>query len=362
MLKLTGGILGAEVRMKDLIVLLQAEYPRAQEDFLVSLAVTAEEDNIIIRKRDNSGNIWASLQSPTAHPTSPVPPKQANSTRSLSSGSALGSPHMSTLEASTQIPQRTLVVGDFPLKHRAVVSIVIKLTNGIPGTKVRMADLTDSLRNEYRGAKEDFLFSLIAKTDEDHILERKTDQAGVEWVLLRYPANPNDLILLSQKYPAPHNAVVSVIQSLVVGDAGMEVPLSLVHRELCQKGYAASMQRAVDMTTAATSAHVMRIQRGDEGEIYALLEDPEVSRNLLIPEPTPKRHPVPTEIKEPPPNYRVRKPPIHIYQWLLMREIIRFVLRWLRLSREPPTPRPPTRLSQIYLRILLTPIQDNMQP
>jgi hypothetical protein len=362
MLKLTGGILGAEARMKGLIALLQVEYPRAREDFLVSLVATAEEDNILMRKLDNSGNVWASLQSPDPHPNSPVPPKQANPTHSLPSEPPLGSPHVSPSGESTQVPQRTLAAGDFPLKHRAVVSIMIKLTDGIPGTKVRTADLTDALRNEYRGAREEFLFSLIVKTAEDRILELEDDQAGVEWVLLRDPATPEDSIRLSQKYPAPHNAVASVIQGLVVGDASREVPLSLVHRELCHKGNAASMQQAVDMTTAATAAHVMRIQRDDEGERYALLEDPELSRSLLIPKPAPKSHPLPTEIEEPSPGYTVRKPPVHSCQWLLMRGIIRFVLLWLLFFRVPLTPRPPTHLIQICLRTLLNPIPNNMQP
>jgi hypothetical protein len=165
---------------------------------------------------------------------------------------------------------------DFPLKHRAVVSIIIKLTNGVRGTKVRMADLTGALRNEYSGAKADFLFSLIVKAEDDQVLERKTDRAGLVWVSLRtLSAGLSDLT--SKDYPISHHAVVSVIHSLVSGDIGREVPIDLVHGELRRKGYADTTQGAVNMTTAATVAHVIRVQRDEAGERYAMLEDPKLS-------------------------------------------------------------------------------------
>jgi hypothetical protein len=177
-----------------------------------------------------------------------------------------------------------------------VVSILIKLTNGTPKTKVRLNELTDSLRSEYRGAKEDFLFSLVVKAEEDRVVERETDREGVAWTFLRVPFAPDVQAPISRSNPVPHTAVASVIQSLAVGNATMQVPMDSVHAELCRRGYATTVQGAVDMIKAATAAHVMWVQRDEEGERYATLEDPKLSRSVVIPSSLSERQPLPSEI------------------------------------------------------------------
>jgi hypothetical protein len=62
-----------------------------------------------------------------------------------------------------------------------------------------------------------------------------------------------------------------VIETLAGGDAGGGAHLDLVHRELCRKGHAATIPGAMEMTTAAAGLHVIRIQRDEEGERYAVI-------------------------------------------------------------------------------------------
>ena len=109
---------------------------------------------------------------PQPIPQSPMPPQ-----------AAFSAPPETNIDGQIQ----TLKSGDFPLKHRAVVSIIIKLTSGFRGVKIRVADLISSLQLEYRGAKPEFLFSLMQGAENDCFLSRETDRAGIEWVSLQSP-------------------------------------------------------------------------------------------------------------------------------------------------------------------------------
>jgi hypothetical protein len=205
---------------------------------------------------------------------------------------------------------------EFPLKHRAVVTTVIKLTNGARGMKVRMSALITALRSEYGGAREDFLFSLALKAEEDGVLKREIDREGCVWASLITTFAPEVSDPVSKNYPAAHRAVVSVIQDLVGGDFSREVPIDRVHEELRRKGYAGTVQASVNMTMAATNAHVMRIQRKNNGETYALLEDPKLS-SPSDPRGTSKSNPVPSGIKQSSPGYVVRNVPLSSLEWSL---------------------------------------------
>jgi hypothetical protein len=50
--------------------------------------------------------------------------------------------------------------------------MLIALTEGTPGKKVRMEEWMSSLRQEYPGAREIFLLSLIAEAEEDGVVTR----------------------------------------------------------------------------------------------------------------------------------------------------------------------------------------------
>jgi hypothetical protein len=274
---------------------------------LFSLIYNAETDGVLRREKDPTNILWVIMQAPTPLRGSPAPSNPARQPLSPPPPpvpSASRSTQPAPPESPVQLEPLNAV--DFPLKHRAVVSIIIKLTNGVRGTKVRMADLTGALRSEYHSAKGDFLFSIIVKAEGDHVLERETDRAGLVWVSLRDLSTkvpdptPKD-------YPTPHRAVVSVIQSLVSGDIGKGVPIDLVHGELRRRLYAGTTQGAVDMTTAATTARVMRVERDEAGDRYAMLEDPKLSRSSSDSKSVSQKSPVQSESKLPSSGYAVRK-------------------------------------------------------
>ena len=73
---------------------------------------------------------------------------------------------------------------DFPQRHTAVVSVLIKLTDGIPGKQVRMYDLTSSLRVAFPSTKPADLFSLVVDAEEATVLKRSADQMGIVWAAL----------------------------------------------------------------------------------------------------------------------------------------------------------------------------------
>jgi hypothetical protein len=200
-LKLTGGVLGAKFRMVDFTASLRLDFPRAAEELLLSLVKSAETDGIITRENDHENVLWAALQRPAFIGSSPTPlniRSQPPPTPHLQVSALLQSPAVSPpaplpTHLAPPATSKLLKAVDFPLKHRAVVSIIIKLMEGRPGLKVQMAELNDSLRSQYRGAKEDFLFSLVAKAEEDRIIERETDREGAVWAifLLRTARDPN---------------------------------------------------------------------------------------------------------------------------------------------------------------------------
>jgi hypothetical protein len=172
-----------------------------------------------------------------------------------------------------------------------------------------MVDVTSALRSEYPGAKESFLFSLVVKAEEDGVLEHETDRAGLAFSFLKVPSSLGEEDI-SKNYPAAHRAVVSVIQGLIGEDIGREVPMDLVHGELRRKGYADTAQGAVDMTASATAAHVMRVQRDEGGERYALLEDPKLARGSSDSTTISEKKPVSSGVKQAAPGHAVRSPPV----------------------------------------------------
>ncbi|KIM20711.1 hypothetical protein M408DRAFT_333842, partial [Serendipita vermifera MAFF 305830] len=82
----------------------------------------------------------------------------------------------------------------------------------------------------------------------------------------------------ASSYPIAHRAVVSSIHFLAGGDHLRHVRLGDLHSELCRQGHAINHQSAAVLTTAAVTAGVMRVVRDDDGERFALLEDPKKSK------------------------------------------------------------------------------------
>ncbi|KIM24818.1 hypothetical protein M408DRAFT_229530 [Serendipita vermifera MAFF 305830] len=73
-------------------------------------------------------------------------------------------------------PQKRCDIKDFPFSHRAVVSAMVKLTSGMTNLKVPLSGLKHSLKSEFRGAREEFLFSLITKAREEGVLMLKLEE------------------------------------------------------------------------------------------------------------------------------------------------------------------------------------------
>jgi hypothetical protein len=87
-------------------------------------------------------------------------------------------------ETSSPTALTNITAASCPAKHRAVVAMLIVLTEGVPGKKVRMEKWMNSLRQEYPGAREAFLLSLIAEAEEDGVITRRRDKDSVVWAWL----------------------------------------------------------------------------------------------------------------------------------------------------------------------------------
>jgi hypothetical protein len=176
------------------------------------------KDGIVLQEKDSTGAIWLWINNATnSHPSvwpdslySPCPPE--NPTNVMQYGETRHDadlvqhkvePHQSTAMGPSLPPAAGIVAtapphqatsdpalptnitaASCPAKHRAVVAMLIVLTEGVPGKNVRMEEWMDSLRQEYPGARKEFLLSLIAEAEEDGVMTRRRDKNGVVWTWL----------------------------------------------------------------------------------------------------------------------------------------------------------------------------------
>ncbi|KIM20706.1 hypothetical protein M408DRAFT_124317 [Serendipita vermifera MAFF 305830] len=268
LLKVTEGKLETKVRLSLIEHALRMEYPRAKHEFLHALILEAEEGGVLVREIGRADIGWVSLLppgsgesatvgtsqpppspqpndkwnplSPTPHDTNPPRPNSLNPSP-LPSAFRSPSPHNKTSSfsgPSPVTPNGMLSVQDYPSKHHAVVSALIKLTHGYRGVKVRMSDITKELQLVHHGETPCFPFSLITKAEADNILLRERDGSGMFWVSLRDP-------LPSEAIPSPpaKNAtssnkfepLVSAVSHLCDGKRDILVDFEAVGKQLGER-------------------------------------------------------------------------------------------------------------------------------
>jgi hypothetical protein len=83
---------------------------------------------------------------------------------------------------------RRLIPEHYPLAHREVVATILRLTQGIMGTKIRVEDLSSELAHDFPFSQDPW--HLIFEAQDKGILGLEKDKTGVTWAYLKHPHPP----------------------------------------------------------------------------------------------------------------------------------------------------------------------------